>query len=172
MTQRKSIEQHKAEGTLRSSRHSKTPLLNGDRTVPSCPEHLSGSARAAWSMLIADLWDAGVLDSSDNSLVVAAAVHYGRAIDAGLDINRRGLYIEEEVGGYNGSEVRIKSTPNPSVAMERASLAEYRQLCDKLGIGPGARAALASLGFKGKRPAQVLPGVGSAPVKLRVVNSG
>ena len=68
-----------------------------------------------------------------------------------------------------GSPIARFLEANPAVKIVRDSLAEYRQCCDLLGIGPAARARLANMGVKGATPAQTLPGIGAKPTPLKVV---
>lgn len=167
----KSIEQHKADGTLRSGRHAAVPLLTGGRGFPRCPAHLTGSARAAYRLIARDLVDAGILDKADRTLVATAAMHYGIAMDAGEKISSLGLTYPVRRGARDGGSGYIVIEKNPAVQILREALVEFRQCCDLLGIGPSTRARLANMGVKGGlSPAQALPGVGDEPTPLRLVN--
>ena len=167
----KSTEQHKAEGTLRSY-HAKTPLLVGGRGLPRCPSHLQGSARDAYRILAKDLCDAGILDKADRTLVATAAMHYGLAIDAQKMLDKLGPIYPVTRGARDGNPGYKVMEKNPAAQILRDALAEYRQCCDLLGIGPAARARLANKGVRGLRPAQALRGVGNkpTPLPLKVVN--
>jgi P27 family predicted phage terminase small subunit len=167
-----SIEQRKAEGTLRSH-HAKTPLLVGGRGMPTCPKHLKGSALEAFKILASDLKDAGILDKSDRTLLATAAMHYGIAIDAQEMVDRAGLVVAVTRGARDGNDGYRVLERNPAVQILRDALLEFRQCCDLLGIGPASRARLANMGVKGGlSPAQALPGIGAGPTPLRVVNGG
>ena len=73
---------------------------------------------------------------------------------------------------YNGNPGYRVLEANPAVRIVRDSLAEYRQCCDLLGIGPAARARLANMGVKGATPAQALPGIGAKPTPLWALKGG
>jgi P27 family predicted phage terminase small subunit len=164
----KSIEQHKAEGTLRSY-HSRTPIVTGRRRRPRCPFEMKGKARDIFNEIVRDLWPARILDRSDSLLILVAALHLETALDAHEMVKRLGTTYPVTRGAYNGQPGYKTLQANPAVNIMRDSLAEFRQCCDLLGIGPSARARLANMGMKGATPAQALPGVGAKPTPLTVL---
>ncbi len=113
----KPIEQHKAEGTLRSSRHPKTPLLQGGRQEPECPDHLRGNAKRAFEIITKDLATSGIVDSADRTLIVAAAMHYGLAIDAQEALDKFGVMYPVTRGARDGAA----ATRSSSRTRQRAS---------------------------------------------------
>lgn len=164
----KSIEQHRREGTLRSY-HARTPVVSGRRIRPRCPVEIGGRVREIFNEIVRELWPARILDRSDTTLVVVAAIHLATALDAQEMVVRLGTTYPVTRGAYNGSPGYRVLEANPAVKIVRDSLAEYRQCCDLLGIGPAARARLANMGVKGATPAQALPGVGGKPTPLTVL---
>jgi P27 family predicted phage terminase small subunit len=149
----RSIEQHKAEGTLRSY-HARTPLVSGKRTRPKCPPELTGKTAAIFRRLVKELWPARILDAVDASLIATAAMHLAIAYDAQERILQLGTTYPVTRGARDGSPGYRVLEANPAVRVMRDSLTEYRQCCDLLGIGPAARARLANMGVKGATPAQ------------------
>jgi P27 family predicted phage terminase small subunit len=168
----KPIEQRREEGTFRADRHAKTPIVSGPRVRPKCPPELTGPARKIFARLVRELWPARILDQADASLVATAAMHLAIAYDAQERIAQLGSTYPVTRGAYNGSPGFRVLEANPAVAIMRNSLAEYRQCCDALGIGPAARARLANMGVKGAGLAQALPGVGDGPTPLRLIEGG
>jgi P27 family predicted phage terminase small subunit len=166
----RSIEQHKAEGTLRADRHAGTPLVSGRRTRPQCPPQVTGAAREIFARIVRELWPARILDHADASLIAVAAMHLATAYDAQERVLQLGTTYPVTRGARDGSPGYRVLEANPAVKVMRDSLTEYRQCCDLLGIGPAARARLANMGVKGATPAQSLPGVGERPTPLRAVN--
>ena len=156
------------DGTL-TSRHAKTPVLVGGRKKPSCPDHLKGDARKAFRLIVNDLWDGGILDKADRTLIATAAMHYASAMDAQDKIDKFGSIYPVTRGARDGNPGYKVIEANPATKLLRDALTEYRQCCDLLGVGPSARARLASLGIKGRTPMQCLPGIGAAPTPLRAV---
>ena len=164
----KSIEQHRAEGTLRSY-HAKPPIVTGRRIRPRCPAELRGRVREIFNEIVRELWPARILDRCDTTLVLVAAIHLSTALDAQEMVLRLGTTYPVTRGAYNGSPGYRVLEANPAVKIVRDSLAEYRQCCDLLGIGPAARARLANMGVKGATPAQALPGIGAKPTPLNLL---
>ena len=164
----KSIEQHSAEGTLRSY-HARTPIVTGRRIRPRCPAEIDGKVREIFNEIVRELWPARILDRSDTTLILVAAMHLATALDAQEMVARLGTIYPVTRGAYNGNPGYKVLEANPAVKIVRDSLAEYRQCCDLLGIGPAARARLANMGVKGATPAQALPGIGAKPTPLKVV---
>jgi P27 family predicted phage terminase small subunit len=155
----KPIEQHKREGTLSSHQEAKTPLLIGGREKPKCPSYLTKASKKAFRLLVEDLWESGILDKADAPLLITAAMLWGDAIEASEDVKKRGLVVEVVRGARDGGEGYIVREKNPSVQIKNDALAQFRQCCELLGIGPSARARLAHLGVKGKEPAKNIPGL-------------
>ncbi len=71
-------------------------------------------------------------------------------------------------GAYNGNPGYRVLEANPAVKIVRDSLAEFRQCCDLLGIGPAARARLANMGVKGRHAGASPAGHGAKPTPLTV----
>ena len=170
----KSIEAHKQDGTFRADRHGDgTPLLQMGRVRPNPSAHLSDQAKAHFEALVDELWEAGVLDGADRALVELAAIE-AATIEQCNDILAGGLTRSVIRGGYNGSEEREIVEVHPMVSVREAAMKHQRQLLELLGIGPAARADLASRGIKGKQPEQAIPAVAKfaeARSRLRAVGN-
>lgn len=166
----KSIEQHRAEGTLRKDRHATTPLVMGERVMPKVPRWLPRYEQRAFARLTRDLWASGVLDSADAGLIITAAQALGTMWAMSEDIRENGYKVIYYERGKYGGQIE-KTRPNEAVRMRKDASAEFLRCCPELGIGPASRTRLADLGIKGKTPAQMLPGVGAKPTPLKVVKS-
>lgn len=163
----KSIEEHRRDGTLNPTRHKAVvPLLVGGRHKPVCPKHLTGNARTAYRMLVNDLWEGRILDAADRTLLATAAMHYGAAMTAQGMIDKFGAIYPVTRGARDGSPGYKVIEANPAARLLRDSLAEFRQCCDLLGVGPSARARLGHLGVRGRDYLKELPGVGCAPTRF------
>ena len=77
---------------------------------------------------------------------LAAALHLATALDAQEMVNRLGVTYPVTRGAYDGQPGYKTLQANPDVNIARDFLAEFRQCCDLLGIGPSARARLANMG--------------------------
>ena len=83
-------------------------------------------------------------------------------------IDKFGAIYPVTRGARDGSPGYKVIESNPATRLLRDSLAEFRQCCDLLGVGPSARARLKHLGVRGRQAYQELPGVGCRPVPLSV----
>lgn len=146
---RKPVEVHRAQGTHRRHRHGDTPTVVGGRGVPDPPGHLPAGVQEAFRELVAPMAESGVLDLVDAPLIESAATCLWTAREARRDITERGQLIEVRRVGADKSEL-IRTEPNPSLRIERDAWQEFRQLSDRLGIGPSARARLAGFGIQGR----------------------
>ena len=168
----KSVEQKRAEGTLRS-RDKQTPVLIGGRGIPEPSEYLNEGQRECFAEIVSVLKDANILDLADAGMIELAAIERANVILCNAELNgtdpdgtpaderHHGLIIMGAMGG---------PIANPAVAMRAKSLNHLRQLYNELGIGPAARARMQNLGVSaGKTPAQALAGVGAKPPPLRAV---
>ncbi len=164
----KPTEQHIRDGTLGTRQKAKTPLVIGGRRKPPCPKELTGHAKKAFRLLLDDLWNSGILDAADRTMIVTAAMNYGLAMDAQEKVSKVGVIYPVTRGAGGGQQGYVVLEANPAVKILRDALIEYRQCCDILGIGPSARARLAGMGAKNKTVEQDVPGLG----QLRALRGG
>ncbi|MBT9156808.1 MAG: hypothetical protein DDT37_01798 [Firmicutes bacterium] len=157
----KPTELHIRDGTLGTRQRAKTPLIIGGRRKPACPRELTGHAKKAFHLLLGDLWNAGILDIVDKTMVVTAAMHYGLAMDAQEKITKLGVTYPVTRGARGDQQGYVVFEANPAVKILREALMEYRHCCDILGIGPTARARLAGMGVKSKSVEKDVPGLGT-----------
>ncbi|MBT9161008.1 MAG: hypothetical protein DDT26_02305 [Dehalococcoidia bacterium] len=164
----KPTELHIRDGTLGTRQRAKTPLIIGGKRKPACPKELTGHARKAFRALLSDLWDSGILDAADRTMVVTAAMHYGLAMDAQEKVQELGAVypVTRSAKGKQSGQVVLEA--NPAVKILREALLAYRQCCDILGIGPTARARLAGMGVKSRTVEKDVPGLG----QLHVLRNG
>ncbi|MBT9156695.1 MAG: hypothetical protein DDT37_01683 [Firmicutes bacterium] len=153
-------ELHIRDGTLGTRQRAKTPLIVGGRRKPACPRELTGHAKKAFRMVLDDLWGSGILDAADRTMIITAAMHYGQAMDAQEKINKVGVIYPVTRGAKGDQPGFIILEANPAVKILREALTEYRHCSDILGIGPTARARLASMGVKSKTVEKDIPGLG------------
>lgn len=168
----KSIEQHKAEGTLRGDRHADNAALVKGRSRPRAPKEFlkDSNSRYAFNSLVKDLWAGGMLDAADKGLIVAAAILYGQAMEAQKIIDDYGYAYKETRGARDGKSGYKTIVINPAVAAQRAAIVDYTKICDLLGVGPSARARLANAGLKGLAPEKEIAGLATAR-RLRAVGN-
>lgn len=165
----KPIEQRRREGN-RSKDALPPPVVVGGRTAAKPRPGMSPDVRKAFRLIAGHLESAGILDAADAPAVEAAAVMLVRARTAAADIAERGQLVEiRRVGADRSVLDRLEA--NPSLTIERAAWAEFRQLADRLGIGPSARARLAGMAVQGRSAEQQIDGLAEIR-ELRVVGGG
>jgi P27 family predicted phage terminase small subunit len=121
--------------------------------------------REIFNEIVKDLWAAKILDRSDCMLILTAALHLATALEAQEVVARLGVAYPVTRGVYNGNPGYKVLEANPAVKITHDSLAEYRQCCDLLGIGPAARARLAT--WKSRAPGRRKPRRVWAPSRRR-----
>src|SRR6202022_1289864 len=80
------------------------------RAKPTCPSHLSPEAKKAWKRVVDEVAYMGLLTSADREALAVYAVAVARWQDASTLIDRTGILIK----GQNGGFVR-----NPAIIIER-----------------------------------------------------
>jgi P27 family predicted phage terminase small subunit len=127
----KPLARHRRERTFRRDRHERSlPFADGQH--PRQPDGLFPDAVTAWSEIVAELRQLGILDSADAMLLEAAAVCTGRLRQARALVAEEGLTTR----GDRGAVV------NPLVRIELSSIAQLRQILSELGLSPTSRARL------------------------------
>lgn len=89
-------------------------------------------------------------------MVEACATMLARARAAGADVKRRGMLVPGRFDGADGQPTLVE---NPSVKQERDAWNSFRAFAEQLGIGPSARARLASLAVEGREASDSLEGL-------------
>jgi P27 family predicted phage terminase small subunit len=130
------------------------PVAGAPVVPPRAPAYLKGYARKAYEIFIEDLAESGILDRADRTVVIAAALHVGRAVELGEIVNRYGVVYEKVTIVWSERLQReTESTElrsNPAVKEERSSWEAFRHLADHLGLSPVARTRLGSAGEQGR----------------------
>lgn len=140
-------------------------VLVAGRGALKVPRGLDRECAAAWKQLRSEC-DA-VLDQADAAMLETAAVALGRFRQARASIKVHGLTIEVVKTGRDGSEY-VDVRENPAVKLERDYASMLHRAMVELGIGPSARARFSGAGVEGKKPADVLEGLG----ELRAIAGG
>ena len=151
----KPLERHLSEGTYRKDRHAAAPTLAGGRRAVEVPRGLDVATRRAYEQILEGC--ASILDAADAAMVEACATMMARARIAGADVKKRGMLVPGRFDGADGQPTLVE---NPSVKQERDAWNSFRQFAEQLGIGPSARARLASLAVEGRDAVDELDGLG------------
>lgn len=114
---------------------------NATRGLPGCPEHLNGRAKAAWEFWAEELAVMNIDRRPDAQMLEGACVNYGRAVEADLILEEKGLTVEEPVV-VRGQLVGYKIKKNPAVDVSNAAWRQVRAFCSEFGLSPTARTRL------------------------------
>lgn len=126
----------RARGSRRGATASGDVVLPPALVLPP-PSSLSAKASAVWRRVMPQLTGAGVLSDVDTSVLeqfCTSWVHWQAAV---ADVEANGLTMEQVT-----REGMPRKVANPAVSIEIALSVELRQLGDRLGLSPSARARL------------------------------
>ncbi len=119
-------------GETRPSRTSQARKPTTARLVRPT-RRLSRRGRTVWDRCVPELEEAGIVDATDEDLLVAWCEAVSRHDKVTAQIERDGLMTVGSQG---------QSVANPLLAVASRAAADMVRLADKLGITPDARAAL------------------------------
>lgn len=157
----KSTEQAKRDGT-RPSRVPNPPLRTGVEASIEPPESFNRWQTEAWEQLVTLLDALDILDTADSVMVETCAAMVGRMREARHELSVRGADMVEVTQ-------RGAAIPSPYWKIEREAAQQVTRLLAELGLGPSARARLASSGAVSKRPEEALDDLLGEPGRLRAV---
>jgi P27 family predicted phage terminase small subunit len=129
---RKSIQQHKLDGTYRHDRHSNTMEGEPLAEMPDVPDRLKGRGRKEYKKLGAILVNKGVLTDLDLNLFEMYCVQFDIIDQAYKDIKDKGVMLE-------GSRGMIKS---PAFGVLKESIELQNRISAKFGFTPVDRAGI------------------------------
>ena len=112
---------------------------NARRGLPKAPKHLDQGAIEEWNEVVQDLYESGMLATTDRSILASYCVAWSRWVDAELAVQvarnldrsgNFGLLVETS----NGNLIQ-----NPIVGSANKLLMSVAKLCEQLGMTPSAR---------------------------------
>ena len=116
-------------------RGSGPPTVDLASAVPTPPSWLSVKARAVWDEVVPQLCGAGVLAAVDWSCVAQFCATWVHWCEAVTRVDVEGVMVANDGRGP-------AFVANPAVRIAAALSVELRQLGDRLGLSPSARARL------------------------------
>ena len=133
--QAKSIEEHKANGTYRPSRHDNRGMKIEPVEMLTAPEFLSEKAKQTWNDIIFPLIEAGSISIVDKSILTDAFINYDNAIEC-LDYIRGSGSIPTYLKTLN----KIKDC---NLWEEyNKSMNKFNKIMMKFGVTPAERARI------------------------------
>ena len=143
-------------------------MVMGGRKPPVPAAYLTAAQKREFRRLVRELHGSNLLDSADRGMLELAAIEVAVVAECNRHLGD-GLTVAVPHGGYNGSPEWTTHEVSPYLKMREDAVNKLRYLYRELGIGAASRASLANGGATGKRPSQMLPGVGVKPTLLKAV---
>jgi len=110
---------------------------------PTCPQHLSPSAKAEWKRLVHELYDLGILTNLDRSTLAAYCQSYGRWVEAEQKLKETPALLKMPSGYVQ---------QNPWLTISSKQLELMHRYLGELGLSPVARARVSTGRRRPARP--------------------
>jgi P27 family predicted phage terminase small subunit len=114
------------------------PIRGGEpqppRSQPSCPAHLSATAKAEWKRLARSLNQIGLLTQVDRAALAAYCQAYGRWVEAERKLQETPVLLKTPAGYVQ---------PSPWLAIASKQLELMAKFMAELGLTPSSRSRLA-----------------------------
>ena len=150
------------DGTHKS-RIPNPPLRTDVEAHVERPDYFNHYQNRAWDELVEMLTALDVLDSADAQTLETCAAMVGRMREARYELNRG----EKVTMTQRGAEV-----PSPWWKIEKEAAQQVSRFLAELGLTPSARARLANLGVKSRRPEETLDDILGQSGRLKVLEGG
>ena len=98
--------------------------------IPSCPAHLSPSAKAEWKRLARTLHDLGVISALDRAALAAYCQAYGRWVEAERKLKETPALLRTPAGYVQ---------PSPWLGIANKNLEMMHKFMSELGLSPVSR---------------------------------
>lgn len=158
----KPVEQALRDGT-HPSRIPNPPLRTSTQAKVELPDYFNRYQEKAWEQLVEVLTALDILDTADAGTLETAAAMMGRMREARNELNHSPMIEETQRGA---------SIPSPWWKIEKEAAQQVQRLLTELGLSPSARARLANLGTKSKKPEDVMNDALGLSGRLKVIHGG
>jgi len=99
-------------------------------TVPTCPAHLSPSAKSEWKRLAKLLHELGVISELDRAALAAYCQSYGRWVEAERKLKETPILLKTPAGYVQ---------PSPWLGIANKNLEMMHKFMTELGLSPVSR---------------------------------
>lgn len=99
-------------------------------TVPTCPAHLSPSAKSEWKRLAKLLHELGVISELDRAALAAYCQAYGRWVEAERKLKETPILLKTPAGYVQ---------PSPWLGIANKNLEMMHKFMSELGLSPVSR---------------------------------
>ncbi|MCH9776451.1 MAG: phage terminase small subunit P27 family [Planctomycetes bacterium] len=132
---RKSIEQHKRDGTFQKCRHQGPELESNELPVP---EDIKGAAAEAWQELAPILASMGILSEADSMAFRLLCDSYGLYLESCEHIAEHGAYYVAHITRAGIEQVK----EHPASKARSRYWREVESMARQFGLTPSARTGL------------------------------
>jgi P27 family predicted phage terminase small subunit len=113
------------------------------RAIPTCPAHLSPTAKAEWKRLAHELDALGILSNLDRAALAAYCQAYGRWVEAERKLKETPTLLKTPSGYVQ---------PSPYLAIANRQLELMHKFMSELGLSPSSRSRVAASPRLGPKP--------------------
>lgn len=102
-------------------------------TMPRCPSHLQGEARAEWKRVAKTLHQSGLLTQVDRAALAIYCQAWARWVKAEAQVARHGEVVKSAAGNV---------MQNPYLSIANRAMKQMREMARELGMTPSARSQI------------------------------
>lgn len=102
-------------------------------TMPRCPSHLTGEARAEWRRVARTLYELGLLTGVDRAALAVYCQAWARWVKAEGQVAKHGEVVKTAAGNV---------MQNPYLSIANRAMRQMRDMARELGMTPSARSQI------------------------------
>jgi P27 family predicted phage terminase small subunit len=106
---------------------------------PVMPPWIPKDAKAEWKRIVAELEGLNILKSTDQAVLAAYTVAYGRWKSAEAIIDKEGQTVQEPITNKAGDVVGYKTRRHPATLIAKDERASMQRLASSFGFDPSSR---------------------------------
>jgi P27 family predicted phage terminase small subunit len=111
--------------------------------IPTCPAHLSPTAKAEWKRLARYLHDLGIVSELDRAALAAYCQVYGRWVEAEKKLKETPALLRTPAGYVQ---------PSPWLAISNKNIELMHKFMSELGLSPVSRSRVSTTNRMGPKP--------------------
>jgi len=123
---------------------------------PTCPSHLSNTARTEWRRIVPELERLGLLTMIDRSAFAGYCQAWARWRQCEESLKRTDVTYESPRHDRQGQIVGNMVRPYPEVAIARQMMGEICAFCTEFGLTPSSRGRINIPGHSEEDPMEAL----------------
>ena len=132
-------------------------------SAPTCPAHLSPSAKAEWKRLARQLEGLGILSQLDRAALAGYCQAWGRWVEAERKLKETPILLKTPAGYVQ---------PSPWLSIANKQLELMHKFMGELGLSPASRSRVAAFPSLAPKPWEFGDGRANDDVPTSMTNSG